>query len=176
MLMYCDLWTKWFKIEQQTCLLIGTLRQVENRFKQGLVLGTPQHSQNRRFKPLGHRNQAFDISQTSLLVSLNSQLARATNQRVAARKNVWNVTGLSGFLSMIYEVDLDLQKDPRDALRQRSPPIGMRSHALKSQEYKTILQLALSQNPQNYCQTKCSVWQSSAEQWFGSNMDLQKDS
>ena len=81
MLMYCDLWTKWFKIEQQTRLLIGTLRQVENRFKQGLVLGTPQHSQNRRFKPLGHRNQAFDISQTSLLVSLNSQLVRATNQR-----------------------------------------------------------------------------------------------
>ena len=51
-----------------------------------------------------------------------------------ARKNVWNVTGSSGFLSMIYEVDLDLQKDPRDALRQRSPPNGMRSHALKSQE------------------------------------------
>ena len=39
---------------------------------------------------------------------------------------------------MIYEVDLDLQKDPRDALRQRSPPIGMRSHALKSQEFKTL--------------------------------------
>ena len=53
-------------------------------------------------------------------------------------KNVWNVTGSSGFLSMIYEVDLDLQKDPRDALRQRSPPNGMRSHALKSQEFKIL--------------------------------------
>ena len=65
---------------------------------------------------------------------------------------------------MIYEVDLDLQKDPRDALRQRSPPIGMRSHALKSQEFKTIPLLALSLNPQTYCPDICSaVRQSSAE-------------
>ena len=78
-----------------------------------------------------------------------------------------NMFGLAKFgrTSVVgFGSNIDLQRDSRDALRQRSPPIGMRSHALKSQEFKTIPLLALSLNPQTYCPDICSaVRQSSAE-------------